>query len=408
MAEHPIPAPWPVTVLVVCHDAGLGGAQLSLLEILTRLDPARYHPLLVVPTPGPFVAAARKRGFRCYWGLTQRWVFFRKRAFAARPWRLLAHPWLWAALSLATLPLRLAALALLARKEGVRLIYSNTITVADGALLARLLRLPHVWHLREAVAGNVDLDFPLTVAELPDFIRRHSSDVIVNSDALRRQLFGADAPEKVRTIWNGVDLDPSPAAAQPLLPPDIPPGARLTGICGRLGENKGIDVYLHAIACLGDGFGEVRHLVIGSGPAGQLSQLRALAMRLGIAERVHFLGFRDDAPALLGRLCVLISASKHETFGRTLIEAMAQGVPVVATKSGGPEEIVEDGTSGYLVEVGDSQAIAEKMGLLLADSVLAQGMGAAGRARALAHFDIRRTAARVQETFDAALGRSDR
>lgn len=399
----------PVSILVICHDAGLGGAQLALLDILARLDPARYRPFLVVPSPGPFVAEARKRGFRCWWGLTQRWVFFRKRVFSSQPWRLLAHPWLWAVLSLATLPLRLAALVLLARKENVRLIYSNTVTVADGALLARLLRLPHVWHLHEAVAGNTDLDFPLPVAALPEFICHHSSDVIVNSDALRQRLFGADAPEMVRTIWNGVDLDPAAAAApaQPLLPPDIPPGARLSGICARLSKRKGIDVYLHAIACLGDGFGDVFHLVIGTGSAEQLSELRALAAGLGIAERVHFLGFRGDAPALLGQLSVLVSASECEPFGLTLIEAMVRGVPVVATKSGGPGEIVEDGISGFLVEVGDAEAIAEKMGLLLADPVLAQTMGAAGRARAVAHFDIRHTVASVQETFDAALGRSD-
>lgn len=397
----------PISILVICHDAGLGGAQLALLDILSGLDPARYRPLLVVPSPGSFVAAARKRGFRCWWGLTQRWVFFRRHIFWSRPWRLLAHPWLWAALSLTTLPLRLVSLMLLARRENVRLIYSNTVTVADGALLARLLRLPHVWHLHEAVAGNSDLDFPLPVAALPDFIRHHSSDVIVNSDALRQQFFGAAAPEMVRTIWNGVDLDPPVAAAQPLLPPDIPPNARLSGICARLSKRKGIDVYLHAIACLGDGFGDVFHLVIGTGSGEQLSELRALAAGLGIAERVHFLGFRVDAPALLGQLSVLVSASECEPFGLTLIEAMVRGVPVVATKSGGPEEIVEDGTSGFLVEVGDAEGIAEKMGLLLADPALAQTMGAAGRARAVAHFDIRHTAARVQETLDAALGRSD-
>ncbi|MDI6747488.1 MAG: glycosyltransferase [Rhodocyclaceae bacterium] len=393
----------PVSILVIGHDAGLGGAQLSLLDILARLDPARYRPLLVVPTPGPFVAAARKRGFRCWWGLTQRWVFFRKRAFASRPWHLLAHPWLWAGFSLATLPLRLAALALLVRKEGVRLIYSNTVTVADGALLARLLRLPHVWHLREAVAGNADLDFPLPVARLPDFIRRHASHVIVNSAALRRQLFGADAPEQVRTIWNGIDLDALVAPAQPLLPPDIPPGARLTGICGRLGERKGIDVYLQAVARLGDGFDDVHHLVIGSGPMGQLAKLRALAARLGIREHVHFLGFRDDAPALLGNLSVLVSSARQEAFGRTLIEAMAQGVPVVATKSGGPEEIVEDGKTGFLVDVGDAEGIAKGMARLLADPPLAASLGAAGRQRAHEHFDVQCMAAKVQQVFDEAM-----
>lgn len=399
----PRPLSLPRRILVIGHDAGLGGAQLSLLDILTRLDPDRYRPLLLVPTPGPFVAAARKRGFPCWWGITQRWVFFRKRAFAARPWRLLAHPWLWAAIALATLPLRLAVLAVLAKIRKIDLIYSNTVTVADGALLARLLGLPHVWHLREAVGGNRDLDFPWPVPALPAFILKHSRRVIVNSDALRQRLFGGSPPESVRAIWNGVDLDAADNEPAVPLPADVPVQARLTGICGRLGENKGIDVYLQAVARLGDGFDDVHHLIIGAGPAGQLAKLRALAARLGIRERVHFLGFRDDAPALLGRLAVLVSASQRETFGRTLVEAMGRGVPVVATRSGGPEEIVEDGKSGFLVDVGDAEAIAERMARLLSDPALAAAFGASGRLRAREHFDVRRMAANVQAVFDEAL-----
>lgn len=399
----PRPPSPPFRILVIGHDAGLGGAQLSLLDILARLDPVRYRPLLVVPTPGPFVAAARKRGFRCWWGVTQRWVFFRKRDFAARPWRLLAHPWPWAVLSLATLPLRLAALAALAKIWKIDLIYSNTVTVADGALLSRLLGLPHVWHLRESVDGNRDLDFPWPVPALPAFILKHSRRVIVNSDALRQRLFGDSRPESLRVIWNGVDLDAIGVESAAPLPTDIPPQARLTGICGRLGENKGIDVYLQAVARLGDGYNDVHHLVIGAGPAGQLAKLRALAVRLGIGERVHFLGYRDDAPALLGRLAVLVSASQRETFGRTLVEAMAQGVPVVATRSGGPEEIVEEGKSGFLIDVGDFEAIAERMARLLSDPALAASFGAAGRQRAHEHFDVRRMAASMQQVFDEAM-----
>jgi len=399
----PRPPSPPHRILVIGHDAGLGGAQLSLLDILTRLDHARYRPLLVAPTPGPFVAAARKRGFRCCWGVAQRWVFFRKRDFAARPWRLLAHPWLWAAVSLATLPLRLAVLAALARIWKIELIYSNTITVADGALLARLLGLPHIWHLREAVDGNCDLDFPRPVPALPAFILKHSRRVIVNSNALRQRLFGDDRPESLRVIWNGVCLDATGVQPAAPLPTDVPPQARLTGICGRLGGNKGIDIYLHAVARLGDGFDDVHHLIIGSGPAGQLAKLRTLAARLGIRERVHFLGFRDDAPALLGRLAVLVSASRRETFGRTLVEALAQGVPVVATRSGGPEEIVEDGKSGFLVDVGDAEAIADRMARLLSEPALAASLGAAGRRRAHEHFDVQRMAASVQQVFDEAM-----
>ncbi len=147
----------PVKVLVFAHDAGLGGAQCSLLELLERLNPADYRPVVLVPTPGPFVQAVRKIGLKCLWGVTQRWVFFNKpmalRVLLRRPWRLFTHPYLWALVSLLTLPIRVVLLVALARKEGVGLVYSNTITVLDGALLARLLGVPHVWHLRETVSA---------------------------------------------------------------------------------------------------------------------------------------------------------------------------------------------------------------------------------------------------------------
>ena len=136
----------PVKLLVIAHDAALGGAQRSLLEILGRLSPEAYLPVVLAPTPGPFVTAARQLGLRCIWGLTQRAVFFNKPIELVdtlkRPWRLFAHPYVWTLISLLTLPVRVAALSVLAKKEGIQLVYSNTITVLDGALLAMVLGVP--------------------------------------------------------------------------------------------------------------------------------------------------------------------------------------------------------------------------------------------------------------------------
>jgi len=398
----------PVKLLVVAHDAGIGGAQLSLLEIIERLDPAQFEAIVLVPTPGVFLTELRRRGIACYWGLTQRWIFFHKpfslRILKARPWRLLGHPHVLAALSWLTMPLRVMAIAIFARAKGVHLVYSNTATVLDGALVATLLRLPHVWHLRESVESNTDLRFPCPVAWLPGFILRTSTIAIVNSCRLARDLFGTVQDEKIRLIRNGVDLGAfgRDSPARPPLP--VPGTARLTAICGRLTANKGVDVYLRAMGRLKDSHPDLNHLIIGEGSEAVTGQLTELAERLGLQDRVHFLGQRQDVTELFNAVDVVISASVRESFGRTLLEAMACGVPVVATRSGGPEEIIVDGQSGFLVTVGDAAAMAKCVAELLDDPALEAAMRSAGKARVRDHFNLDDTSSAVVRSFQHALG----
>lgn len=395
-----------IKVLVIGHDAALGGAQRSLLEILERLAPDNFLPVVLVPGPGPFVKAVRSHGLKCQWGLTQRWVFFKKPMTASvllrKPWRLFMHPYLLALISLVTLPVRIILLAALAKKEGVGLVYSNTITVLDGALLARILGVPHVWHLRETVAGNPDLSFPFSLGWLPGFVLGWSDCVIVNSHALQRQLFGADGYEKVRVIWNGVDLNMD-TEVRPALLAGVPTGVSLTATCGRLHERKGIPVYLAAVARLQQGYPDAHHLVIGEGQPEYLRLLRDEVARLGLSGQVHFLGYRLDVSEVLAGVDVLVSAATLEPFGRTLIEAMALGVPVIATRSGGPEEIIVDGESGFLVETNDELTITERMSRLLGDHELSRAMGAAGRRRVMNYFDLSKTVAGIEKVFEQVL-----
>lgn len=389
--------PRPKRILVVGHDAAMGGAQHALLETLHRLDACGYRPLALVPTGGPFVEALRQAGIECHTGPVQRWIFFRKPDAG-----LLRHPYLWSLLSLLTLPLRLAILAFLARLKGICLVYSNTITVIDGALTARLLGLPHVWHLHEAVEGNDDLVSPWPTSWLPRFILDYSERVIVNSEHLRGSLFRELPQDKVRIVFNGVDMT---AASVPAHLQGIPDNAQLTAIVGRLNENKRIGDYLEALSRLQQSFPLAHHMVVGQGSAALENSLRQQTSQLGLSAQVHFLGYRDDVRSLLARVCVLVSASARESFGRTLIEAMAAGVPIVATRSGGPEEIVVDGECGYLVEVGDVDALAERIGRLLGDRTLGQTLGTAGRQRARKLFDLEQSGAEIVGIVEEALSR---
>lgn len=365
----------------------MGGAQRALLDTLRGLVDKGYRPVVFVPTPGPFAAAVREMGLPCLsWGLVQRWIQFRKPSYS-----LFGSPLMRTLISLLTLPLRLALLWLYARFRRVDLVYSNTITMLDGALLARTLGIPHVWHLHESVAGNSDLVFPWQTAWLPRFILAHADRVIVNANHLRCSLFQNLPQDKIRVVPNGVVIDePGVEGACPNIP-GLPLDIPVSAVVGRLDENKRIVDYLAAVVKLQARFPDVHHLVIGDGRPAYARFLRDSVQRLGLEGRVHFLGYRDDVRRLMPRITVLVSASARETFGRTLIEAMAAGIPIVATRSGGPEEIVVDGECGFLVDVGDVAELAERIGRILGDRALAQALGTAGQRRARQHYNLAQT-----------------
>jgi glycosyltransferase involved in cell wall biosynthesis len=324
------------------------------------------------------------------------------RAILRRPWRRLNHPYLLALLAWLTLPLRVAVLALLLRRRRIDLVYTNTATILDGALAARLCGVPHVWHLREAVAGNPDLASPLPAGWLPGFVLSHSAAVIVNSADLARRLFGDAPPSKVKVVHNGIDpLGYSGAQPDPALP-KLPPVARLAAVCGAVQERKDILTYIRSAARLRDSHPDLHHLVIGHGHGSYLSRIEQEIARHGLADRVHLLGYRNDLPALLSRIDVMVSTAIHEPFGRTLIEAMAAGRPVVATRSGGPQEIIIDGECGFLADVGDDATIAERLARLLDDAELYARMSRAARERVLQHFDLRASVGKIEDCFDLA------
>ncbi|MDD5365098.1 MAG: glycosyltransferase [Gallionellaceae bacterium] len=394
-------------VLVVAHDAMLYGAQHSLLDILSHIDGDRYEPYVVIPSSGPFTDALGELGISSFPGLAQRWIFFPKpmtsRAILRRPWRRLNHPYVLSLLSWVSLPVRVLILAYIVRRNKISLIYTNTATVLDGAFTARLCRIPHVWHLRERVADNHDLSSPLPVGWIAGFALNWSAAVITNSYALARTLFGAAPPEKVKVVHNGVDLSRFTRPTFAIDLPGVPEAARLTAVCGALQKRKDILTYIRSAARLRDLHPDLHHLVIGQGHMGYRLLIEQEIARLGLRDRVHLLGYRDDVPTLLSRIDVMVSTSIHEPFGRTLIEAMAAGKPVVATRSGGPEEIIVDGECGFLVEIGDDVAIAEVISRLLDDKALYEAMSQSARERVFANFDLQSSVSKIERTFDGVL-----
>jgi glycosyltransferase involved in cell wall biosynthesis len=234
---------------------------------------------------------------------------------------------------------------------------------------------------------------------------RRARRVIAVSEITRRHYLDRARlrPERVMTIHNGID----PSAFQ------APPGERdaarrelgldasapvlVTVAVQR--EPKGIQHMLAALPEVAAAFPAVRYLLVGDGP--HRRALEGLAARLGVADRVVFAGARDDVPRLLAAADLFVLPSLTEALPTVVAEAMAAGLPIVATTVGGIPEMVGHGEAALLVPPSDPAALAAAVCRLLANPRQAAAMGRAGRRVVAARFDIRAQAKALADDYRA-------
>lgn len=180
-------------------------------------------------------------------------------------------------------------------------------------------------------------------------------------------------------------------------------GGPVVGAAGRLVPVKGFHDLLRAFAAVSEEVDGVRLEIAGSGP--QQQHLEEVARRLRIGDAVSFLGWRRDLSHVLGSWDVFAQASLEEGFGIAALEAMAAGLPVVATAVGGVPELVVDGETGFLVPPQDVDGFAKRLRELVVDPTARRTMGGAAQARARAQFGLERMVAAVADVYDDLLQR---
>lgn len=214
--------------------------------------------------------------------------------------------------------------------------------------------------------------------------------------------------KKIHPIWNGVDVgtfSPGNGDKRLLATLGMSQDDQVVGIVARLSPEKNHSCLLRAFAKVKNDLEGGRLLVVGDGVL--RGQLESEAKSLGIGDRVVFAGSRHDVPGLLRECDIFALSSKTEGLPLTVLEAMACGLPVVATDVGGISEAVLDGETGFLVSSDDCIAMGSSLKALLKDAVLRRKMGAAGRKRVEKYFDSRMTAQRYVDLYRAVLkGRS--
>lgn len=204
------------------------------------------------------------------------------------------------------------------------------------------------------------------------------------ADQVRRMALGR-VEGRVRVIYNGIDGEKFARGSGKGLRASlrIPPKAKLVSFIGAI-DKKGHGQALSAVARLVELGIDIHLLMVGEGP--KKGEAQETARLLGIAQRVHFLGFRTDIPDILSASDIFIHPSMSEGLPLAIMEAMAAGVPVVASTAGGTSELVEGGVDGLLVPVGEVPPLVEALLSLIKNPALARRLTDAGRRKIMERF----------------------
>lgn len=367
-------------------SSGHYGADRQLALLALGLDPARYRPIVVLPERAELAGDLEAAGVE----------------LLIRPLSVLRRTLMTPA-GLADLTVRAArdaaALRPLIRRREVALVHSNTSVILSGAAGAAAAGIPHVWHVRE-IYDRFGRAWPAyrrilaSAAALPCVSRATAAQ------------FGARP--RVRVIEDGLAVDPRQAprrAARAALA--LPPEGPAIAVLGRISDWKGQDVLVRALADPALAERGVIGLLAGDawpGAEDRLSQVLALAERLGVRDRLHHLGFRQDLENVLGAADVIaVPSTAPDPLPNAALEAAAAGCAVLASDHGGLPEIVRDGVTGRLVAPGDAVALARVARELIEDAPQRERLGAAAAADVRLRFAPQRLLDSVQALYDAVL-----
>jgi glycosyltransferase involved in cell wall biosynthesis len=368
-------------ILFVHSGADLYGASRSLLRLSGGLAHDGNAVVAVLPYDGPLRSRLEQRGVTV--------VIHRMLPVVTRE----KHRSLVGMLSLLLrVPLSILRLMWLVRKFRPDVVHTNTALILSPGIAAKLCRVPHVWHVREFFG-----EFPGLWRWYQTFMQCLADRIICVSRAVADQFSITHQKGQLVVLHNGIPRQEwefvDAARVDDFVRRHGMDGRLVAGVVGRIKwGRKGQEVFIRAAGLLKERFPVAVFALIGSpfpGNEAHLDRTIALVQALGLEGQVVYTGDVDDVRVAYAALDVsVVPSAQPEPFAGVVIESMALGRPVVATRTGGTMEQVEDGVTGLLVRPGDPQALADGLARLLSDEGLRKTMGENGRRRFLERFEF--------------------
>ena len=391
------------TILFLENGVYGGGSFESLFLLVTHLDKMLFRPVVVFANRTIFYDRLKERGIAVVLLNDSLYSRGKKRMVKRIFVKLLLiakQLFPWGALTIEGILHRdsIRALCDLVKKYNVHLIHLNNQSVRDlyGVIAARQMKIPCVSYLRSARTSYL----PHAVAH---FLNDNVAQFIANSNFAKTywQGLGIDSA-KITVVYNAIENMPA-AVLNVRTEWGIDPAVKyVIGCVGNLTEGKGQEFLMRVFKRLRDRQPYVAFLIVGDGPT--RTSLEQLAQRLNIKDAVIFTGYDTRAKEIIAGLDVVALPSKTETFGRTLLEAMVVGTPVVATRIGGIPEVVAHGVNGLLVEYGDEKALAYAIMEILTNKALRSHLIAQGKRVVLERFNVEAHVSALSKFYDEICG----
>jgi glycosyltransferase involved in cell wall biosynthesis len=372
------------TILHVIETTGPGGAETVFIQLATRGSGDLTRNLAAIPGPG--------------------WVEDTLNSKGLAP----LHVSISRTGSAVDLGLY-GSLVRLIREHDVDVVHSHSLGISVYACLAGLrTRTPVVCTLH----GEVDLGRSARHRGIKlGILRRGASKIVLVSNRLRDHLLAESRIPAGRTavVYNGVDCDRHSGESDRTFRAEL--GIRddsfLFGSIGNIRAPKAYDILLRAVAIAVKSNPNLRFAVVGEGSGALLEELLRLRAELGLREIVHFAGFRPDVTVPFRNFDAFVLSSRTEGFPVAVVQAMASGLPIVATRCGGPEEQVTDGVDGLLVPREDPASLAAAMLRVAGDETLRRRLGGAAGVTARTRFSLAKMLESYEEIYRTALGGRD-
>ncbi len=365
----------PRNVLFLQSSSELYGSGKIILQVLKIYKTEGFNPVVVLTGPGPIQPLLESEGILVH---IQNLGILRRKY--VNPRGLLNR-----------LSKNLSAyrfLSQLHQKHRFELVYSNTLAVVVGAYWAKRNRLPHLWHIHEILPGPAPL-----LKLLCTLLDQSTAYPIAVSNAVANHWQPVLKKSKIQVIHNGIPYDEFladyPNAKGRL---NLPESSILIGMVGRINPGKGQLFFLGLAEKLSQKYPNAHFVLVGDPFPGYepiLEQMMNVIRENGLEKRVSYLGFREDIPEIMAALDIFVLPSiLPDSFPTVILEAMASGKPVLATRSGGASEMVLDQETGFLISIGDTASALESLEKLIGNQELREAYGEAGRKRVLQEYSL--------------------
>ena len=388
----------PANILFVHGNNDLYGGDIALLELIKGLDRKRFRPLVVLPNDTRHInrlsAKLEREGIACRF---VRMAVIRRKYLAASGLITLAVNFVAG----------VVALMYLIWRNKVELVHSNTIAVPCGAFAAQLMRRPHVWHIHEIVTRPA-----IARKILHPVVTSLSTVVAVVSHAVRRHIL-EDCPcqgSKIRVILDGIDVaafangNGNKVRRELGIPPDV----FLVGMVGKVCRWKGQLLLVDAAQIVSKQRDGVYFLAVGGVFDDEMHfmvSFRNAVSSNNLSRNFIISDYRSDIRDVMNVFDVFVLPSTEpDPCPLVVLEAMAAGKAVIASRHGGPVEQVAEGETGLLFTPGSADSLAAAIIALVDNPDRARAMGNAGLKRASAHFRVERYAHDFESLYRDLLG----